>query len=142
MAKQRCAILDDYQNVALKMADWSSVAADLDITVFNKHLGDTPDAARALQRFPIICAMRERTPFTKAMFEKLPDLKLLTTTGMVNRGIDLDAAKAHNVTVCGTPGFGNPTAGIAFGLMLELTRHIGYENARLKAGEPLSLIHI
>jgi phosphoglycerate dehydrogenase-like enzyme len=136
MAKLRCAILDDYQNVALKMADWSKVAGDLDIKVFDKHLGDTEEAARALQGFPIICAMRERTPFPAAMFDKLPELKLLTTTGMVNRGIDLDAAKAHNVMVCGTPSFGNPTAGIAWGLILELTRKIGYENARLKAGEP------
>jgi len=136
MAKQRCAILDDYQNVALKMADWSPLAKDLDITVFDRHLGDTDAAARALQGFAIICSMRERTPFPGAMFEKLPDLKLLTTTGMVNRSIDLDAAKAHNVMVCGTGGFGNPTAGIAFGLILELTRHIGYENARLKAGQP------
>src|SRR5829696_2329609 len=135
MAKLRCAILDDYQNVALKMADWSKVADDLDIKVFDKHLGDTEQAARALQGFAIICAMRERTPFPAAMFEKLPDLKLLTTTGMVNRGIDLDAAKAHNVMVCGTPSFGNPTAGIAWGLVLELTRSIGRENARLKAGE-------
>jgi len=135
MAKLRCAILDDYQNVALKMADWSKVADDLDIKVFDKHLGDTEQAARALQGFAIICAMRERTPFPAAMFEKLPDLKLLTTTGMVNRGIDLDAAKAHNVMVCGTPSFGNPTAGIAWGLILELTRSIGRENARLKAGE-------
>jgi D-3-phosphoglycerate dehydrogenase len=136
MAKLRCAILDDYQNVALKMADWSKVSNDLDIKVFDRHLGETEQAARALQGFPIICAMRERTPFPAAMFEKLPDLKLLTTTGMVNRGIDLDAAKAHNVMVCGTPSFGNPTAGIAWGLILELTRRIGYENARLKAGEP------
>jgi D-3-phosphoglycerate dehydrogenase len=136
MAKQRCAILDDYQNVALKMADWSPLAKDLDITVFDRHLGDTDAAARALQGFAVICSMRERTPFPSAMFEKLPDLKLLTTTGMVNRSIDLDAAKARNVMVCGTGGFGNPTAGIAFGLILELTRHIGYENARLKAGQP------
>ena len=136
MAKLRCAILDDYQNVALKMADWGKVENDLDIKVFDKHLGDTEQVARALQGFPIICAMRERTPFPAAMFDKLPELKLLTTTGMVNRGIDLDAAKAHNVMVCGTPSFGNPTAGIAWGLILELTRRIGYENARLKAGEP------
>jgi len=136
MAKIRCAILDDYQNVALKLADWSCLANDLDITVFDRHLGDAAAAAKALQGFPVICSMRERTPFGKDMFEKLPDLKLLTTTGMVNRGIDLDAAKAHNVMVCGTASFGNPTAGIAFGLILELTRHIGYENARLKAGEP------
>jgi phosphoglycerate dehydrogenase-like enzyme len=135
MAKIRCAILDDYQNVAFKMADWSAVANDLDITVFDRHLGDTASASKALQGFPIICSMRERTPFGKDMFEKLPDLKLLTTTGMVNRGIDLDAAKAHNVMVCGTASYGNPTAGITFGLILELTRRIGYENARLKAGE-------
>jgi D-3-phosphoglycerate dehydrogenase len=135
MAKLRCAILDDYQNVALKLADWSKVADHLDIKVFDKHLGDTEQAAAALQGFPIICAMRERTPFPAAMFDKLPDLKLLTTTGMVNRGIDLDAAKAHNVMVCGTPSFGNPTAGIAWGLILELTRSIGRENARLKAGD-------
>jgi phosphoglycerate dehydrogenase-like enzyme len=136
MAKHRCAILDDYQNVALKLADWSKVSGDLDIKVFNEHLGDTDAAARALGDFEIICAMRERTPFPSAMFEKLPKLKLVTTTGMVNRGIDLDAAKAHNVMVCGTGSFGNPTAGIAWGLILELTRHIGYENARLKAGAP------
>jgi phosphoglycerate dehydrogenase-like enzyme len=135
MAKLRCAILDDYQNVALKMADWSKVANDLDIKVFDKHLGDTAQAAAALQGFPLICAMRERTPFPAAMFDKLPELKLLTTTGMVNRGIDLDAAKAHNVMVCGTPSFGNPTAGITWGLILELTRSIGRENARLKSGE-------
>src|SRR5213595_1641194 len=98
MAKHRCAILDDYQNVALAMADWSKVSGDLDIKVFNAHLGSTEEAARALQGFPIICAMRERTPFPRAMFEKLPDLKLLITTGMVNRAIDLDAAKERGVT--------------------------------------------
>ncbi len=68
------------------------------------------------------------------MIDALPDLKLLITTGMRNASIDTDAAKARGVTVCGTPNFGNPTAGIAIGLMLELTRHIGYENARLHAG--------
>ena len=68
------------------------------------------------------------------MIEALPDLKLLITTGMRNASIDTEAAKARGVTVCGTPNFGNPTSGIAIGLMLELTRHIGYENARLHAG--------
>jgi phosphoglycerate dehydrogenase-like enzyme len=134
MAKHRCAILDDYQNVALQMADWSKVAADLDIRVFNEPFGGPDDAARALQGFGIISAMRERTPFPRAMLEALPDLRLLITTGMVNRAIDLDAAKERNVTVCGTPAFGSPTTGIAWGLILELTRRIGCENARLKAG--------
>jgi phosphoglycerate dehydrogenase-like enzyme len=134
MAKHRCAILDDYQSVALKMADWSKVMGDLDIKVFSEPMGAPEEVARALQGFAIICAMRERTPFPRQLIEALPDLKLLITTGMVNRAIDLDAAKARNVMVCGTPGFGNPTTGIAWGLILELTRRIGYENARLKNG--------
>jgi phosphoglycerate dehydrogenase-like enzyme len=134
MAKHRCAILDDYQSVALKMADWSKVAPDLDITVFSDPLGGPDEVVRALKAFSIICAMRERTPFPRPLIEALPDLRLLITTGMVNRAIDLDAAKARNVLVCGTPGFGNPTTGIAWGLILELTRRIGHENARLKSG--------
>jgi D-3-phosphoglycerate dehydrogenase len=129
-------MLDDYQSVALKMADWSKVAADLEIKVFSEPLGGPDEAARALQGFPIICAMRERTPFPRALIEALPDLRLLITTGMVNRAIDLEAAKARNVMVCGTPSVGNPTTGIAWGLILELTRRIGFENARLKGGAP------
>jgi phosphoglycerate dehydrogenase-like enzyme len=134
MAKHRCAILDDYQSVALEMADWSKVMGDLDIKVFSEPMGSLEEVARALQGFAIICAMRERTPFPRQLIEALPDLKLLITTGMVNRAIDLDAAKARSVMVCGTPSFGNPTTGIAWGLILELTRRIGHENARLKNG--------
>jgi phosphoglycerate dehydrogenase-like enzyme len=134
MAKHRCAILDDYQSVALKMADWSKVMPDLDIKVFSEPMGTPEEVARALQGFAIVIAMRERTPFPRQLIEALPDLRLLITTGMVNRAIDLDAAKARNVVVCGTPSFGNPTTGIAWGLILELTRRIGHENARLKDG--------
>jgi phosphoglycerate dehydrogenase-like enzyme len=134
MAKHRCAILDDYQSVALKMADWSKVMPDLDIKVFSEPMGSPEEVARALQGFAIVVAMRERTPFPRQLIEALPDLRLLITTGMVNRAIDLDAAKARNVVVCGTPSFGNPTTGIAWGLILELTRRIGHENARLKGG--------
>jgi D-3-phosphoglycerate dehydrogenase len=134
--KLRCAVLDDYQNVALTMADWSKVSGELEIEVFRAPFGGAEQAARALQGFPIICAMRERTPFPRALIEALPDLRLLVTTGMVNRAIDLDAAKARGVTVCGTPSAGNPTTMIAWGLILELTRKIGAENARLKSGTP------
>jgi D-3-phosphoglycerate dehydrogenase len=130
----RCAILDDYQNVALSMADWSQVGPSVEIKVFNEHLGSPDKVIAALQGFAIVCAMRERTAFPRAVIEALPDLKLLITTGMRNASIDLEAAKAKNVVVCGTPAFGNATAAIATGLMLELARHIGYENARLKAG--------
>jgi phosphoglycerate dehydrogenase-like enzyme len=129
----RCAILDDYQNVALKMADWSPFAGAVDIKVFDQWIppGDVP---HALQHFEIICAMRERTRFPRQVLEALPKLRLLITSGMRNAAIDVKAANEHGITVCGTAGSGNPTAGIAIGLMLELTRHIGYENARLKSG--------
>jgi phosphoglycerate dehydrogenase-like enzyme len=130
----RCAILDDYQNVALSMADWSKVTNDIDIKVFTTHLGTADAVVAALQGFAIVCAMRERTPFPRAVIERLPDLKLLITTGMRNASIDLDAAAERGVVVCGTSAFGNGTAAIATGLMLDLARRIGYENARLKAG--------
>jgi phosphoglycerate dehydrogenase-like enzyme len=130
----RCAILDDYQNVALTMADWSKVKGDVEIEVFHEHLGSADNVIAALKGFAIVFAMRERTAFPRAVIEALPDLKLLITTGMRNAAIDLEAAKARNVVVCGTPAFGNATAAIAIGLLLELSRHIGYENARLKAG--------
>src|ERR1700728_1948863 len=130
----RCAILDDYQNVAPTMADWTKVKADVEIKVFNEHLGSSGKVAAALKGFAIICAMRERTAFPRAVIEALPDLKLLITTGMRNASIDLDAAKARGVVVCGTRNFGTATAAIAVGLMLDLARRISYENARLKAG--------
>jgi phosphoglycerate dehydrogenase-like enzyme len=130
----RCAILDDYQNVALTFADWSKVKGEVDIKVFNEHLGDADKVVAALKGFAIVCAMRERTALPRAVIEALPDLKLLITTGMRNASIDLEAARACGVVVCGTPAFGNATAAIATGLMLELARHIGFENARLKAG--------
>jgi len=130
----RCAILDDYQNVARGFADWSKVEGDVEIKVFCEHLGAADKVVAALKGFDIICAMRERTAFPRAVIEALPDLKLLVTTGMRNASIDLDAAKACGVVVCGTPSFGNATAALAAGLMLELVRRIGYENARLKAG--------
>jgi D-3-phosphoglycerate dehydrogenase len=130
----RCAILDDYQNVALKMADWDSLKPDVDVRVFDKPFADAAEAKKALQGFEIVSAMRERTPFPREVIEALPELKLLITTGMANKSIDLSACKGR-VTVCGTQGVGNPTTGIAFGLMLELTRRIGFENARMKAGQ-------
>ena len=130
----RCAILDDYQNVVLKIADWSKVKGDVEFKVFNAHLGGPDKVIAALQGFQIVVAMRERTGFPKQVIDALPDLKLLITTGLRNASIDTEAAKARGVTVCGTGSFGSPTSGIAIGLMLELTRHIGYENARLHAG--------
>ncbi len=130
----RCAILDDYQNIVLKIADWSKVKGDVELTIFNRHLGGPEKVIAALNDFEIVVAMRERTGFPRVVIEALPKLKLLITTGMRNASIDTEAAKACGVTVCGTGSFGSPTSGIAIGLMLELTRHIGHENAQLHGG--------
>ena len=131
----RCAILDDYQNVALKLADWSPISKDVELKVFDKPFASQAEAIKALQGFAIVVGMRERTPFPRKVIEALPDLKLLITTGAKNNSFDIKACAERGITVCGTGGFGNPTTGITFGLMLELTRRIGFENARLKAGE-------
>jgi phosphoglycerate dehydrogenase-like enzyme len=132
----RAAILDDYQNVAMSFADWSPIAKDVDIKVFNKPFGSPDEAIKALQGFAVVVGMRERTPFPRKVIEALPDLKLLITTGARNNSFDVKASAERGVTVCGTGAAGSPTTGIAFGLMLELTRRIGFENARLKAGAP------
>jgi len=132
----RAAILDDYQNVAMAFADWSPIAKDVEIKVFNKPFGSQDEAIKALQGFAVVVGMRERTPFPRKVVEALPDLKLLITTGARNNSFDMKACAERGVTVCGTGAAGSPTTGIAFGLMLELTRRIGFENARLKAGAP------
>jgi phosphoglycerate dehydrogenase-like enzyme len=129
----RCAILDDYQNVALRLAAWQTLS-DTEIQVFNKPIGDQAAVIAALQGFAVVCLMRERTPFPAAMFAGLPDLRLVITSGMRNAAIDLLAAQERNIPVCGTESPGNPTAELAWGLILELARKIGLENARLKAG--------
>jgi phosphoglycerate dehydrogenase-like enzyme len=136
MTRLRCAILDDYLNVALKVADWSKVSDRVDITVFNQPFATAEVAAHALRDFEIICAMRERTPFPRTIFAALPNLKLLITSGLRNAAIDMEAAKDHNVVLCGTQWGRDPTAPLTMGLILELTRNIGRENARMHAGEP------
>lgn len=132
--RYRCAILDDYQNVALKLADWSLLDNRIDITVFNAPFASSDEAVAALADFEIVCAMRERTAFSRDVLKRLPKLKLLLTSGMRNAAIDLDAANRRGVVVSGTGAVGQPTAALAIGLMLELTRRIGFENARMKSG--------
>src|SRR6476620_9841201 len=133
----RCAIIDDYQTVALKLADWSKVTKDVEIKVFTEAVRRSDaDTIGDLKDFDIVVMMRERTRFPRAVIDGLPKLKLLITTGAYNASIDMKACAVRNIVVCGTGGFGNPTTGIAFGLILELTRRIGWEHARLKAGVP------
>jgi phosphoglycerate dehydrogenase-like enzyme len=137
MTQLRCAILDDYLDLTLEIADWSKVRDRIDITVFKEPFASTEAAASALKDFEIICAMRERTPFPRTLFAALPKLKLLITSGMRNAAFDMEAAKDHNVVLCGTQWARDPTAPLTMGLILELTRNIGRENARMHAGEAL-----
>lgn len=130
----RVAILDDYQNAALQMADWSALPKDVEIRVFQDHLKDEDSLVGRLKDFDIVMAMRERTPFTRSMFERLPNLKLLTTTGMRNAAIDMQAASDHGVTVCGTGGVVYPTAELTWGLILSLLRHIHREDRAIRGG--------
>jgi len=129
----RVAVLDDYQGVAGDRTDWEIVKDDVDITVFDDHIFDEDAIAERLKDFEIICAMRERTPFPRSQLEKLPNLKLLITSGMRNRGIDTAAANEMGVMVCGTPSVGRPTADLAWGLILGLARQIPMEDRRVRA---------
>jgi phosphoglycerate dehydrogenase-like enzyme len=127
----RIAVLDDYQDVARSLADWQSVGA---ASFFTGHLSGENQLVEELKDFEIIVAMRERTPFPRALLEKLPNLRLLVTTGMRNRSIDVAAANARGVTVCGTPGVNTNTAELTWGLILALARQIPREDAGVRAG--------
>jgi phosphoglycerate dehydrogenase-like enzyme len=131
----KLTILDDYQKAALGAADWDSLGPDINITVFDKHLGFDEDAiAAALEPFEILVAMRERTPFPASLLGKLPNLKLLVTTGMRNLAIDMDAARGQGVTVCGTAMFAYPAAEHAMALILDLAKKISTENRIMHEG--------
>lgn len=130
----RVAILDDYQNVALKMTDWSALPKDVEVRVFQDHVKDEDALVGRLYDFPIVMAMRERTPFPRSTFARLPNLKLLTTTGMRNAAIDMHAASDHGVTVCGTGGVIYPTAELTWGLILSLLRYIPREDRAVRGG--------
>jgi len=129
----RCAILDDYQGVALSLADWASLEG-VEAHSFPDPI-PFPAIADTLAGFEIVVAMRERTRFDAALLVRLPALKLLVTTGMRNAAIDLDAAAAQSVLVCGTPILGTPTPELAWGLILSLARHIPADVAGMRAGE-------
>jgi phosphoglycerate dehydrogenase-like enzyme len=128
----RVAILDDYQQVALGSADWSAVRELGEITVFTEHIARTDALVRVLEAVDVVVAMRERTPFDAERLGRLPDLRLLVTTGMANAAIDLAAAGERGITVCGTGGSATATAELTWGLILALVRHIPEEDAWMK----------
>ena len=128
----RVAILDDYQQVSLASTDWSAVRSLAEIDVFAKHIASTEALVSALEPYDVIVAMRERTFFDASRLSQLPRLRLLVTTGMANTSIDLAAASAQGITVCGTGGSAYSTAELTWGLILALVRHIPEEDRRMK----------
>lgn len=134
--KLRCAVLDDYQDVALSAADWSGLAGAVDVRAFPQHFATTDDLADAIGDREIVVAMRERTPFTEEVFARLPRLALLVTSGMRNASIDLEAAARHGVTVCGTASHSEPPVELTWALILGLARQIVPENTALRERGP------
>jgi phosphoglycerate dehydrogenase-like enzyme len=130
----RIAILDDYQGVALRMADWGRLPAGTDVVVFPDHLSDPRAVAARLAEFDVVMAMRERTPFPRALLERLPRLRLLVTSGMRNAAIDLAAAAERGILVCGTGGLPYPTAELTWALILSLVRRVPAEDRATRAG--------
>jgi len=124
----RCAVLDDYQDAAAAIADWSRV----DLTVFRAHLHTEDEVAKALAEFDVVVIMRERTPFPASLLARLPRLKLLITSGMRNASIDLKAAAAQGITVCGTASASTPPVELTWALILGLCRHLVPENAAFR----------
>ena len=130
----RVAALDDYQGVALKKGDWSKLPSDTQVESFNDHIDDQDALVARLVPFDVIVAMRERTPFPRSLVERLPNLKLLITTGARNASFDLVALKERGVTVCATGSLSSPTAELAWGLIIGLMRHIAKEDANVRSG--------
>jgi len=128
------AVLDDYQGVALSIVDWSKITDRADITVFQDHVTDLDALAERLAPFDVICVMRERTPMSASLLERLPRLKLIASTGVRNASIDLAAAAERGITVAHTGYTPTPTIELTWALILASTRHIASEAASVRNG--------
>lgn len=131
----RVALLDDYQGVALQSTDWSALPGESAVEAFHDHLTDEDALVDRLQPFDVIMALRERTPFRRPLLSRLPNLKLLTSAGMRNASIDVDAATDLGILVCGTSGSNRSTGELTWGLILALMRNIPQEDAATRRGE-------
>jgi phosphoglycerate dehydrogenase-like enzyme len=130
----RIAVLDDYQNVALSIADWSALGTRATVTVFNDHLTDIDALVARLQPFDVVCIMRERTPMTRVVIERLPALRLIASTARQNASIDLAAAAERGIEVAHTGYSSTPTIELTWALILASARHLIAENASLREG--------
>jgi phosphoglycerate dehydrogenase-like enzyme len=131
----RIAVLDDYQQVAMGMTDWTRLS-DSTVVAFQDHLFDEDALAARLHDFDVVMGMRERTPMPRTLLERLPNLKLLLTTGMGNASFDFDAATELGIVCCGTSMSGGPsTSELAWGHILALAKKIPWEDAGVRAGK-------
>src|SRR5271168_1687341 len=126
------AVLDDYQGVALSLADWSKVRDRANITVFRDHLRDQDAIAERLAPFDIICVMRERTPMPASLLKRLPKLKLIASTGPGNASIDSAAAAECGISVVHTGYSSTPTVELTWALILASAREISSESASIR----------
>jgi phosphoglycerate dehydrogenase-like enzyme len=134
MKKYKIAVLDDYQNVALKCADWSGLRDRAEVTVFYDHLADPKAVIERLLPFEIVCVMRERTPLPRNVIERLPHLKLIASTGSGNASIDIAAAADHKIAVVYTGYTADPTIEFTWALILASARHIVTESNSVRSG--------
>jgi lactate dehydrogenase-like 2-hydroxyacid dehydrogenase len=114
----KVAILDDFQNVALRLADWSAVARHAEITVFNDHVADPAAVIKRLNPFEVVCVMRERTPLPREILQQLPRLKLIASTGPRNASIDMKATAELGILVTPTGYEATPTIELTWALIL------------------------
>jgi phosphoglycerate dehydrogenase-like enzyme len=135
IARPRVAILDDYQNVALAMADWTSVSDRADITVFNDHIGDPDRLVDRLGGFDVVFVMRERTPLTRSIIERLPRLKMIASTGPFNASIDMAAVADHGIHLGTTGGTIASTVELTWALILAASRCLVTESAAVRNGQ-------
>ena len=129
-----CIILDDYQDAALRAADWSTLSSRVSVSSINDYIGDQDELVARISDADILVIMRERTPFPAVLFDRLPKLRLLITSGMRNASIDMESARRHGVTVCGTGTQASPPMELTWALILGLARSVVHESNQVRKG--------
>jgi len=134
MKKLKVAVLDDYQNVTHHFASWESLSEKIELKVFNEYIGDDLHLSEKLSDYDVLCLMRERTPLPGTLINKLPNLKLVITSGMWNASVDSETLKAKNIIYCGTETKIHSTAELAWALIMNSWRGLQTEIENMKDG--------